>query len=179
MEIRNMLPADYHSVRALGVAAFEDPTIGDLLDDLRDSWAWEDELSFVADADGEVVGHVLYTHGFVDTPSRLVDVLILSPLAVADQRQGRGVGTRLVTATLEIVGDRSEPLVFLEGDPRYYRRFGFESASELGFEPPSERIPDAAFMAFRLPEYRSWMTGRLVYPDPFWRNDAVGLRPDR
>lgn len=174
-----MRPDEYDRVREVDMAAFDDPSIGDLLDDLRASWAWVDALSFVADAGGEVVGHVLYTRGILDAPSRLVDVLILSPLAVAGRWRSRGVGAQLVSATLGVVGERPEPLVFLEGDPRYYRRFGFEPASGLGFESPSARIPDGAFMAFRLPEYRSWMTGRLVYSDPFWRNDAVGLRPGR
>jgi putative acetyltransferase len=37
-------------------------------------------------------------------------------------------------------------------------------------------MPDAAFQAVRLPAYQAWMTGTLVYPDIFWRLDAVGLR---
>jgi predicted N-acetyltransferase YhbS len=28
----------------------------------------------------------------------------------------------------------------------------------------------------RLPAYEPWMTGTLVYAEPFWRHDAVGLR---
>lgn len=67
-------------------------------------------------------------------------------------------------------------MVFLEGSPDYYPRFGFEKASTRGFEAPSARIPDAAFMVYLLPRYETRMKGRLVYPDAFWRADAVGLR---
>ena len=70
----------------------------------------------------------------------------------------------------------SVPLVFLEGAPGYYSRFGFEQGSELGFRKPSLRIPDAAFQVLRLPAYEQWMTGTLVYSEVFWRHDAVGLR---
>jgi putative acetyltransferase len=28
----------------------------------------------------------------------------------------------------------------------------------------------------RLSAYEPWMTGTVVYPDVFWRHDAVGLR---
>ena len=28
----------------------------------------------------------------------------------------------------------------------------------------------------KLPEYEPWMTGTLVYAEPFWRHDLVGLR---
>lgn len=178
MDVRVMRQDEYTSVRALSVSTFDDVTIGGLLDDLRDSWAWEESLSFVAVQDNELIGHVLYSRGFVDAPTQILDVWVLSPIAVARQHQRRGVGGALITKTLEKLQSRSEPLVFLEGSPRYYPRFGFESASSLGFTSPSERIPDAAFMVHLLPTYEPWMRGRLVYSDAFWRNDAVGLREE-
>ncbi len=171
-----MRPDEFASMRKLSVSTFDDEDIGGLLDDLRDSWAWEDALSFVAVENGELIGQVLYSRGFVDAPTRTVDVLVLSPIAVAPEHQGRGVGGAMITQTLEQLQSRSEPLVFLEGSPRYYPRFGFESASSLGFTSPSERIPDRAFMVRLMPTYEPWMKGRLVYSDAFWRNDAVGLR---
>lgn len=173
-----MRPDEYAAVRTLSMATFDDDTIGSLMDDLRNSWAWEDSLSFVALEDDELIGHVLYSRGFVDAPTRLLDVLILSPIAVAPEHQRQGVGGAMITRTLEQLSSRAEPLVFLEGSPRYYPRFGFESASNLGFTSPSERIPDAAFMVHRMPGYEPWMRGRLVYSDAFWRNDAVGLRDE-
>lgn len=169
---------EYATVRTLSVSTFDDIAIGGLLDDLRNSWAWEDSLSFVAVEDDEPIGHVLYSRGFVDAPNRILDVLVLSPIAVTPQHQRRGVGGAMITHTLELLQGRREPLVFLEGSPRYYQRFGFESASNLGFTSPSERIPDAAFMTYLLPAYEPWMRGRLVYSDAFWRNDAVGLREE-
>ncbi len=76
-----MDPAEYGAVRDLTIAAFDDePTLGDLLDALRSSWAWDDSLSFVAvDAAGELVGHILYTGALLDARRRLVDVLVLGP----------------------------------------------------------------------------------------------------
>lgn len=68
------------------------------------------------------------------------------------------------------------PLVFLEGDPAFYRRVGFVAGGPLGFRKPSLRIPDGAFQVVRLPAHEAWMTGTLVYAETFWRHDAVGLR---
>ena len=51
--------------------------------------------------------------------------------------------------------------------------------AEQGFERPSTRIPDPAFQVRLLPAHEEWMTGRLVYCEPFWSHDCVGLRdPD-
>jgi putative acetyltransferase len=146
-----------------------------LVDALRASTAWRD-LSFVALLDGEVVGHVLLTGAWVDAPASLVDVLVLSPLAVHPCAQGAGIGSALVRHALAATADRAEPAVFLEGHPGYYPRFGFAPAGGCGFLPPSERIPAAAFQVVVREHHAPWMTGRLVYPDPFWRLDCVGLR---
>ena len=175
-----MEPAEYIAVRSLSIAAFDDdPQIGELLDALRSSWAWEDELSFVAhDDSGELVGHVLYTHALLDALPRLVDVLVLGPVGVRPDLQRGGIGSELIIRSLEVIAARSEPVVFLEGHPTYYPRFGFEQGAELGFVAPSLRIPPESFMAYRLPSYEPWMTGTLVYPDAVWRADAVGLRDD-
>jgi putative acetyltransferase len=82
----------------------------------------------------------------------------------------------LIRLGLGILVERSVPVEFLEGPPRYYSRFGFTPGGEQGFRKPSLRIPDAAFQALTLPSYEPWMTGTLVYLEHFWRHDAVGLR---
>jgi putative acetyltransferase len=136
-------------------------------------------VSLVADDEGEVVGHVLFSPGLLDAPRRLVPVQTLSPLAVLPRRQRRGTGAALVRAALEMLADRGVPVVFVEGAPGYYARLGFASGATLGFRRPSLRIPEAAFQALLLPAHEAWMTGTFVYPDVFWRHDAVGLRdPD-
>jgi putative acetyltransferase len=50
----------------------------------------------------------------------------------------------------------------------------------FGFSAPSVRINQPAFQLVTLPSYDSvhqgGLTGALVYPDLWWRHDAVGLR---
>jgi putative acetyltransferase len=176
VSLRRERTVEVEQVNSLAVEAFGRPVLGSLLTSLRSSPAWVGGLSFVATEGDRVVGHVLFSRGWVDAPRELVDVLVLSPLAVAPKWQGRGIGSALVRHGLEQIDSRREPLVFLEGSPRFYPRFGFEPAGPLGFLRPSPRIPEAAFMAQRTPSYEPWMTGTLVYPDAFWRHDCVGRR---
>ncbi|MBE1877214.1 GNAT family N-acetyltransferase [Myceligenerans pegani] len=178
MELRGELPGDAQAVRDLHLRAFGEHgrVVVDLVESLRGTITPEDGLSLVAERDGRVVGHVMFTRSLLDAPRRLVDVQVLSPLAVTPELQGRGIGSALVRHGLEVLRGRGVPGVFLEGDPGYYARLGFEPGGGLGFRRPSLRIPEAAFQAVRLPAYESWMTGTLVYSEPFWRHDAVGLR---
>jgi putative acetyltransferase len=163
-------------VRALVEQAFADAVIGELVDRLRTSPDWIDGLSFVAEADRRLVGHILFTRSLLDAPLRLVDVLVLSPVSVATDHQGRGIGSALIRHGLAEVARRPEPLVFVEGSPRFYRRFGFEPGGDHGFRRPSLRIPEPAFQVIRQSTHEGWMTGTLVYSRVFWDLDCVGLR---
>jgi putative acetyltransferase len=169
-------PGEEAEVREVVRGAFgEQEGVETIIDDLRGSDAWTG-LSYVAEYEGRLVGHVAFTRSLLDAPSRLVDVLVLSPLSVLPVRQGRGIGSALVRYALRELDERPEPLVFLEGSPAYYARFGFVPGAELGFRRPSRRIPRAAFQVLRLPTYEEWMTGTLVYHRVWWDHDAVGLR---
>jgi putative acetyltransferase len=168
---------DHQAVRSIHRRAFggdHGDTVAELVDALRrdDPTA----ASFVArEADG-VVGHVMFSRCLLDAPRRLVEVTSLSPLAVLPEWQRRGIGSALVRHGLRELEGRGVPLVFLEGDPRYYSRLGFRPAGEHGFRKPSLRIPDGAFQVVTLSAYEPWMTGTFVYSDTFWRYDCVGLR---
>jgi len=177
--VREEQSGDATALRALLTAAFQaQPIVADLVDALKAHPMPLPVRSFVAEEDGEVVGHVMLSASRLDAPRRLLPVYVLSPLSVRPDRQGRGIGTALIVHALAAAEVANEPLVFLEGDPAYYAKRGFVPAGPRGFRKPSLRIPDAAFQVAQLPAYESWMTGTLVYAEPFWALDCVGLRPD-
>jgi putative acetyltransferase len=170
---------DRPAVRALHLVAFGDhgDLVARLVDDLRAAVAAGDGISLVAvDADDVVIGHVMFTPSLLDARRRLVPVQVLSPVGVLPDARRQGIGSALIRRGLELLAERSVPLVFVEGPPGYYSRFGFEPGGDCGFRKPSLRIPDDAFQVLRLPVYEAWMTGTLIYAEAFWRHDAVGLR---
>ncbi len=175
--IRPQRPEELDRVCEVTRAAFADePEVVHLVQALATDWAGLAGRSLVTELDGVVVGHVQVSRAWVDAAERLVDILVLSPLSVLPEMQGRGLGRALVEAAVGVARELGAPLLFLEGDPRLYQRFGFEPAARWGCSPPSERIPEPACQLVRLPGWEPWMTGRLVYPDVFWRLDCVGLR---
>ena len=176
MHIRPQRPDDAISVRTVLTDAFtDDGRVADLADALL-ARSDRPEAAFVAEAEGAVVGHVQPSRSWVDAAAALVEVLVLSPLAVAPTWQRRGIGAALCAAGVDRARELDVPAVFLEGDPRYYSRLGWERASRHGFSAPSSRIPDGAFQVIVFPGRQAWMSGALVYNDTFWRLDCVGLR---
>jgi putative acetyltransferase len=174
--VRPQRDTDREAVRRVAAAAFGDegPLIVDLLDAL--DAAGHTRADLVATVDGVVVGHVRLSRSWVDARRALVDVLVLSPLSVDPTAQGRGVGTALLAAAVAAARELAVPAVFLEGAPDFYAARGWERGSAHGFVRPSPRIPDPAFQVVVLDAWEPWMSGPLVYGDPFWALDAVGLR---
>jgi predicted N-acetyltransferase YhbS len=90
-------------------------------------------LSFGAYAGEELVGSV-----------RLWDIvggsagnaLLLGPLAVAPEVQGRGIGSALVRYAIHEAALSGHEAIVLVGDAPYYRRFGFSAAKVKGLRLP-------------------------------------------
>lgn len=176
MELRTEHAGDRDAVLEVHRRAFGDhgTKVAGLVEALRrDDPA---ALSLVAEDAGDIVGHIMFTRSLLDAPPRLVPVQVLSPLAVAPAQQRQGIGSALVLRGLHLLGERGVPLVFVEGDPRYYARVGFVPGGDRGLRKPSLRIPDDAYQVATLAAYEPWMTGTLVYSATFWDHDSVGLR---
>jgi putative acetyltransferase len=177
MPLRTEQTRDFDAVGSVHRTAFggdHGGTVARLVDALR-----RDDptvLSLVSDEADGIVGHVMFSRALLDAPRQLVAVQSLSPLAVAPEWQRGGIGSALVRAGLQQLDERGVPLVFLEGDPRYYSRLGFSPAKEHDFRKPSLRIPDGAFQVVKLSAYQPWMTGTFVYSNTFWDHDCVGRR---
>jgi putative acetyltransferase len=177
MEIRPATSAHDAAVRQLVEEAFgpdEGPTVARLVTALDTSGSTR--ASLVAEVEGGVVGHVQLNRSWVDARQALVEVLVLSPLSVDPAHQRRGIGAALLAAARAEAERLGAPAVFLEGDPGYYSTRGWSAAAPLGFTAPSTRIPGPAFQVVLLPAYQPWMSGALVYCEPFWALDCVGLR---
>jgi putative acetyltransferase len=100
----------------------------------------------VAESEGRVVGHILFSPVTVEIGSK--KGLGLAPVAVLPSFQSQGIGSNLIKAGLEVAKDRGYDFVVLLGEPEYYQRFGFEKASSFGLG--NEYGVDEPFVALAL-----------------------------
>jgi putative acetyltransferase len=164
--IRSAADADWPAIVEVHRQAFvDDPSVPSLVEELRAGGHLVPSLAFVAVDDDRVVGNVLSSWVGLEGSERRF--LQLSPLGVLPEYQWRGFGGELVRATLGGARSLGEPLVFVEGNPRYYGRFGFVRADELGWLPPPEALYDWAFQVALLDERAELPRGQVVYPEPF------------
>jgi putative acetyltransferase len=137
LRVRRETAADHDAVDDLVTAAFGGRAEADAVAALRSS---PDAVSLVAVEQGEVIGHVLVSPVIVGAS---VPAPGLAPLSVRPDRQGRGVGTALVRAVIELCRTRRDAAVFVLGDPAYYGRFGFVDATRFGLRYHEPVVPGA------------------------------------
>jgi putative acetyltransferase len=120
------------------------------------------DLSFTAQAEDEVVGHVTASTAAVGTYS----VVAVGPIGVLPEHQGMGIGGALMDALMTAADAAQVPLIVLLGSPQYYGRFGFGPAEHLGVTPPEAGWGDT-FQARPLSAYTSRIAGPFRYAPAF------------
>jgi putative acetyltransferase len=91
----------------------------------------------------------------------------MAPVAVAPDWQRQGIGSSLVRWSLEQCRQLGHAVVLVVGNPAYYSRFGFTTASPFGIDCPFS-VPPEAFMVLELsPGAASGCRGMVCYRPEF------------
>ena len=124
------------------------------------------ELNFVAETDGQIVGHIIYSHAYILQPDgREVAVLNFGPLSVWPELQRTGIGSALMKYSIEEAKRLGHGAILFFGHPDYYPRFGFVEAKEFNItDRNGKNFP--AFMAMELQnDYLKDVTGKFIEAD--------------
>ncbi len=143
--IRAERAEDLPGVRRVHEAAFPTTAEADLVTRLRLNG--KAAVSLVAEYEGQVVGHILFSRVTFDPPLEVV-AFGLAPMAVLPGHEKHGVGRRLVQNGLAECHAQGACMVVVLGDSGYYGRFGFERASRHGLR--NEFGTEENFMVFML-----------------------------
>jgi len=161
--IRDEQPCDREQVRKVNEAAFGRSDEADLIDRLRVQGVVL--LSLVAEFDGQIIGHILFSRMTVETAQGPVAAVSLAPMAVQPDHQGRKIGSQLVGRGLAQLRDQGERIVIVLGHHHYYPRFGFSSEKARYLASP---FPPEAFMALELSDGAlTGIHGAVRYPSAF------------
>lgn len=162
--IRPETAADHNAIRHVNRLAFGQDAEARLVDALREGGYVR--VSLVAEQDGQVVGHVLFSDLPIITQAGTVPALALAPMAVLPEYQNQGLGSALVRRGLEVCKDQGHRIIVVVGHPHFYQRFGF--SSKLASVLTSPFGGGDSWMALELvPGALHGVTGRVVYSPPF------------
>ncbi|MFN6560283.1 MAG: GNAT family N-acetyltransferase [Nostoc sp. ChiSLP01] len=165
MNIRRETSTDYPAVAQINTLAFDQDNEAKLVERIRHSDRYIPELSLVAEIEGTVVGHILFS--YIDLVNeQTLKVLGLAPLAIRPEFQKQGIGSALINAGLEIAEANKEAVVIVLGHPEFYTRFGFQTSVIYGIESPFP-VPEEFFMVKLLQNYHEKYKGKVIYPPTF------------
>lgn len=164
MVIRQTTEADYSSVYNLIQTAFltaehRDGDEQNYAAGLRNGENYLPELDLVAEIDGQLAGHIMFTKTYVTQPDgSKFSTLLVAPLSVLLEYRSNGVGSALMKEGFRIAETLGYTTAFLIGDPNYYQRFGYKLSSLYGIN--HESFPAEYVMAKEImPEALSGITG--------------------
>lgn len=119
-------------------AASEGPDAGALIAGLATGVLTDtseaDLRAFCAEDEGEIIGAGLFTR--LDYANDPRHVMLLSPMAVATDRQRQGIGQALLTHALAALREEGVDIAITYGDPAYYGQVGFHPITEAEARAP-------------------------------------------
>ena len=168
-EVENMVRNSFWNVYRPG--AFEHY----IVHNLRDDESFLENLTYVMESNDGIIGYIGYSEGFIDYGDERIGAVVLGPLAIHEDFQNHGLGSKLIDHTLNLAKDEDIPFVFVVGDEDYYRRFGFISASEYDlYLEGTDMGEECPFFMIRLFDESELKDGIGIFHNP----DVFDVNPE-
>jgi len=159
-DIREAAQSDLPGIQRIHEQAFGQAAEAALVSAILGDPTAQPTLSLIAEAEGQPLGHILFSRTRLDEAPPDLAAAILAPLAVVPEAQGMGVGGALIAAGVARLCAAGTALVFVLGHPGYYCRFGFEAAGRVGLDAPYP-IPAAHAEAWMVRALHPGLIGAL------------------
>lgn len=173
IHIRKEEISDYKEVIELTGKAFKSMPYADgdedkLVERLRKAPTFISELSLVAESDGKILGHILFTPAIIESGQKQFHTLVLGPVSVLPEFQKQGIGGLLIKAGHKKAVECGFNSVILIGHPEYYPKFGYKPASGWGIKKYYQLPSDDVFMAVELTANAlKKVSGTVIFPPEF------------
>lgn len=117
---------------------------------MRNVPAFVKELSYIAEEEYSIVGSIIYSKAkVINDQTNEYEVLCMGPISILPSYQKKGIGSLLMTRSIERAKELGFKAVIIFGNPDYYKRFGFINAKKYNIKTSTGENFDA-FMALEL-----------------------------
>jgi len=142
IKIRKPKDADLKHILFVEKAAFESGQQANITEQLMKDDSAKPIESFLAFDEDKPIGHILFTNATVEGYQKSEHICFLSPIAIIPEYQGEDIDKMLMEEGLKKLEKSGIEMIFVYGDPQYYKTLGFVPEAEtFGFAPPYP-VPD-------------------------------------
>lgn len=159
MKVRLVDKEEYSFIEDFVYEVFKESDFSDgvgekaLVREIREKRFYIPQLDLVVEEDGVVLGHFILSK-FPISNKYENKILMLSPVSVAISHQRQGVGKFMLEEGIKLAAEIGYKGIIVEGDYRYYQRFGFRTSNEFGIYASKKNLPPSEeyLMAMELSE---------------------------
>ena len=168
--IRTETPADYRAVENLTREAFWNvyrPGCLEhyVLNQFRSQPDFVPELDLVMEAEGELIGHVMYVRSAIQTDDgRTLPIMTFGPISIAPQWKRQGYGTVLLRHSMELAREMGAGALAITGNLGFYGKSGFVVAKTRGIRYADDPDADYFLVTELEPGFLTGVSG--TYRDP-------------
>ena len=147
IQIRNEEPRDYQRVEEITRKAFYNLYVPGgnehyLVHIMRSHTDFVPELDFVLEADGALIGNIMYTKTrLIDEAGEEKNILTFGPVCIAQEYQRRGYGKLLLEHSFERARSLGYDVIVIFGVPGNYVSRGFKSCKKFNVSLPDGTFP--------------------------------------
>ncbi len=155
--IRNEEEKDYQTVERITREAFYNMYIPGctehyLVNVMRSHKDFIPELDFVMEADGEVIGNIMYTKSWLtDDDGGQKQIITFGPVSIAPEHQRKGYGKRLMQHSFEKAVSLGYDVIVIFGTPMNYVSIGFKSCKKYNICLEGDKFPAAMLVKELIP----------------------------
>jgi len=139
-----------------------------VLHKMREDNCFIKELDCIIEEDKKIIANIVYAKGNLkleDGTNR--DILIFGPVSVLPEYQNKGYGKKLIEYTMNLAQKLGYNEIVITGNPEYYKRFGFESASKYNIHYEGMDLKDeASFFMIKIFNKDKYNIKFGIYSDP-------------
>ncbi len=143
---------------------------------LRDDPAFVEELDFVMEQGGKLIGQNMFMRTVIEADDgRVIPVLTMGPICITPERKRQGYGKQLLDYSLEKAAAMGFGAVLFEGNIDFYGKSGFTYARKFGirYHDLPEGEDDSFFLCKELIRgYLDGITGVYQTPQGYYVDDA-------
>ena len=148
-----------------------------VLNQLRDDEAFVQELDFVMELDGQIIGQNIFMRAEIKSDEgRVIPIMTMGPICITPELKRKGYGKVLLDYSLKKAKELGCGALCFEGNIDFYGKSGFGYASEYGIRYHGlQDGEDASFFLCKelIPGYLDGVTGEYATPKGYFVDEAL------
>lgn len=139
-----------------------------IIHNLRKSKSFVKELDYCIEVKNKIIANIVYAKGNLKLENgKIREILIFGPVSVLPEYQKKGYGKKLINYTIEKAKKLGYDAIVITGNPKYYKKFGFESCYKYKiYYEGLDKNEEAPFFMIKILNDNNVKNLKGIYSDP-------------